>query len=152
MTKYKVGDKVRVRSDLVVGEDYGINAFVDSMEKFKGDTLIIKRVLPDGDYFTEGNSFYWTDEMLEEIKENEMEYSENDILVSKNGDKRKVLGVCGQAYIISNWKEYDVAGGAHTQKELDELGYTLYQEPEVKKMTVSEIQDALGHKVEVVEQ
>ena len=31
--KFKVGDKVRIREDLIVGKDYGNETFIGEMEK-----------------------------------------------------------------------------------------------------------------------
>lgn len=42
--KYKVGDKVRVRSDLKAYEIYGSNILTKSMEKFVGKTVTISGV------------------------------------------------------------------------------------------------------------
>ena len=39
--KYKVGDKVRIRSDLKVGERYGDEFFTKNMGKFKGKVVTI---------------------------------------------------------------------------------------------------------------
>ena len=69
--RYKVGDKVRVRKDLVVDKDYGGYDFVSSMEEFEGKIVTIESV--DGDhYHIEEDKFefkfYWVDEMLEPIK------------------------------------------------------------------------------------
>ena len=43
--KFKVGDKVRVREDLVVGNFYGVGSFVDSMEYCKGEVFEITDVV-----------------------------------------------------------------------------------------------------------
>ncbi len=39
--EYKVGDKVRVRSDLVVNEEYGGETFEKPMERFSGKIVTI---------------------------------------------------------------------------------------------------------------
>lgn len=62
--KYKVGDKVRVRTDLQVGERYGSNVFVDEMEKYLGRTLIINSCYDNNSYSVVGNFWNWTDEMF----------------------------------------------------------------------------------------
>ena len=65
--KYKVRDKVRVRKDLELGEGYGGEVFVDTMEKFKGKVVEIVRVY-NGFYKIKGNGYRWSDEMFEEIR------------------------------------------------------------------------------------
>lgn len=70
--KYKVGDKVKVREDLVVGNFYkmdnsdSFSIFVLYMERYKGNITTIKNVY-DTYYILENNKWNWTDEMLESI-------------------------------------------------------------------------------------
>ena len=66
--KYKVGDKVKVRSDLRVGKSYGEHAFVHGMFKFKGQSVTIESVWKQG-YRIEEDTYWWTDEMLEPVEE-----------------------------------------------------------------------------------
>lgn len=42
--KFKVGDKVRVREDLVIGNCYGKERFVDGMKEYKGQIFTIKKI------------------------------------------------------------------------------------------------------------
>lgn len=66
--KYKVGDKVRVKSDLVVGKSYGEHVFVYDMIKFSGKIVAIESVLKYGYHIKEG-AYLWTDEMFESVEE-----------------------------------------------------------------------------------
>lgn len=72
--KYKVGDKVRVREDLIVDAMYGDENvyFRSDMACYKGQIVTISRV---GDYFykIEEDPFYysWTDEMFEDVSDDE---------------------------------------------------------------------------------
>lgn len=66
--KYKVGDKVRVRSDLKVGKCYGEHTFVHDMFKFVGKIVTIESVWKQG-YRIEEDTYWWTDEMLEPVEE-----------------------------------------------------------------------------------
>lgn len=72
--RFKVGDKVRVREDLVVDEWYGSCYFVRSMEKFKGKEFTIKKVFDSvKTYYLVGDECWeWTDKMLEPVEEKEM--------------------------------------------------------------------------------
>lgn len=69
-TKFKVGDKVFVKTDLKVGEEYNKCIFVDKMEKLKGKITTIsftkKSATWDEDrYYVEGfNNFYFSNDML----------------------------------------------------------------------------------------
>lgn len=66
--KYKVGDKVKVRSDLRVGKSYGEHTFVHDMFKFMGKIVTIESVWEQG-YRIEEDIYWWTDEMLEPVEE-----------------------------------------------------------------------------------
>lgn len=66
--KHKVGDKVKVRSDLVVGKSYGEHAFVHDMIKFSGKIVTIESVWRQG-YRIEEDTYWWTDEMFEPVEE-----------------------------------------------------------------------------------
>lgn len=65
--KYKVGDKVRIRRDLMIFGRYGSQTFVKQMEKYKGMTATISEVFSDTYCIKEdkGEKWYWTDEMFE---------------------------------------------------------------------------------------
>lgn len=71
MAKYKVGDKVRVRSDLEVGISYGIPNFVGGMRKFLGKEVTISFVDYSDDTYKikEDDDFWWSDEMFEGFSE-----------------------------------------------------------------------------------
>lgn len=66
--QYKVGDKVKVRSDLKVGKGYGEHAFVHDMFKFVGKIVTIESVWKQG-YRIEEDTYWWTDEMFEPAEE-----------------------------------------------------------------------------------
>lgn len=87
MAKFKVGDKVRVKKDLKVGNSYYMEdkeskwVFIEEMLKYEGKVTEIEkidRVLGDYCYFikADNGSWKWTDEMLELVKEK----PENEIL------------------------------------------------------------------------
>ena len=92
--KYKVGDKVFVRDDLIVGKKYkmdgsdgdsdGENIFVSSMKYFKGKQVTIETI-SRGQYRIKESGFYWTDEMFEPAKKMK------PIVIYKNG--RKVIAL-----------------------------------------------------------
>lgn len=71
MAKFKIGDKVRVRMDLATGINYGIDTFVSSMEKYRGELVTIADY-NFGLYSIEedGGRWNWTDEMFEPVQEN----------------------------------------------------------------------------------
>lgn len=68
--RYKVGDKVRVRSDLNVNLDCSPTV-VEEMLCKAGDSVTISAV-NDNDYRIDGFRYYWTDEMFEGLVEGEL--------------------------------------------------------------------------------
>ena len=66
--KYKVGDKVRVRKDLVVGKRYGCYPDVSKMVEKSGKIATIRTVHSDF-YEIYKDVYSWTDEMFEPVEE-----------------------------------------------------------------------------------
>ena len=56
-----------------------------------------------------------------------MKYKEGDILVNKQGNTRKVLGVCGKVYFLSFVDDFNNYTGTYTEQELDKNGLNLHQ-------------------------
>lgn len=69
--KYKVGDKVRIREDLVMGGNYGGSVAVDDMTDMGGIVATIERVGEVFGYYIEEDpdDYCWTDEMFEPVEE-----------------------------------------------------------------------------------
>ena len=75
--RYKVGDKVRIREDLVMGEKYGVAVAVDRMTDMGGSVVTIENIITSGrddealGYYIEEDpsSYLWTDEMFEPVEE-----------------------------------------------------------------------------------
>lgn len=91
--KYKVGDKVKIREDLVVGNMYGASSFTSKMEQYKGKIATITNVYYNYTYSyyhidIDNEHLHWTDEMFEEITESENK-DENTV------DVGYYLGYCG---------------------------------------------------------
>lgn len=70
--KYKVGDRVRVRSDLKIRKEYGGMIFNDVMSQHCGETVTINEVLSRGCYRIVEYGCFWTDEMFEGLVEDEL--------------------------------------------------------------------------------
>jgi hypothetical protein len=63
--KYKVGDKVKIREDLISDKTYGDNTFISEMMPWRGQVATIMCCRKYG-YLLEGcGSWDWTDEMIE---------------------------------------------------------------------------------------
>ena len=69
--KYKVGDKVRIREDLVTGGNYGGSVAVDDMTDMCGSVVTIERVGEVHGYYIkeDPDEYCWTDEMFEPVEE-----------------------------------------------------------------------------------
>lgn len=88
--KYKVGDKVRIREDLVMGVYYGCAIVVDDMKDMGGSVVTIERVCGNGYYIEEDPDEYcWTDEMFEPVEE--MSAEEAISLQRKYAEKTSAL-------------------------------------------------------------
>lgn len=116
--KYKVGDKVRVRSWDSMVEQFGLDAvgdirisdsfFVRAMRHYCGETLTITHV-GTSSYRTMGNTWHWTDAMFEPGKVC------NTVVIYTNGNKviavDKATGETGIA-ICSPEDTFDFFTGA----------------------------------------
>ena len=75
-TRFKVGDKVKVRNDLKVDSRYLMDdsnvgdTFVSEMSEFKGETVTISEITASGKYLVEEDetNWNWTDDMFEDKK------------------------------------------------------------------------------------
>ncbi len=83
----------------------------------------------------------FTDSSVKNLKLKE-DYSQGDILVNKDGDKRKILGVCGEVYLMSLTNNFENYTSGYTKYELDSLGYSLFTE--IKEYSMDEIAKSLG--------
>lgn len=65
--KFKVGDKVRVREDLMISKSYdGGWIFVERMAKYRGEVVTISRVRGSGYHIEEdGGDCGWGEDMFE---------------------------------------------------------------------------------------
>lgn len=129
MSKYKVGDKVRVRTDLISDTDKYLRhtsrkpIHVDySMLNFKGQILIIKEVVRNEYYKVKGTNWVWTDDMLEPVS-----VSSKPIQV---GDWVERVAVVSEKHraVMSKGNKYKVIGVSFPRKyvELEDVPYGKY--------------------------
>ena len=73
--KYKVGDKVRVRKDLVVNNEYNGVTYINSMDEFKDEKCVITNIR--NQYYQINNfGYWWSEEMFESIDDEKvLEYA-----------------------------------------------------------------------------
>ena len=110
MSKFKVGELVKVRDDLQVGKFYGTLLMLDSMAKLRGMKSIIESADPSYQnpkgctgaiaYSLLGISHHWSAEMLEKVEREYAKYKPMEIevehVVSDNLEKYvKLIAIQG---------------------------------------------------------
>ena len=85
MSKFKVGDKVRLRDGLEAGEKYGGVVFLSDMEDLKGRELTIYYISEEGDYTFDEANYYCSEEMLEKVFDDSdlLEFALNKFNIAK---------------------------------------------------------------------
>ncbi len=85
--KYKIGDRVRVRENLTVGEYYDNRSFTKDMSKLSGEVVTIDVVNAQTYKIKEdGVEWYWTDSMFMDIDDEEID-------IKKSTKKEKTVDV-----------------------------------------------------------
>ena len=128
--KYKVGDKVRVRNDLVEYERYGNQIFVPPMAEYTGEQ-IIKEVRADG-YTIKADKnpcqYTWTDEMFEDIKEDKMDNNTLQINMNNLTDEER-------ATLLSLVEKANKSESKVWKPEVEEKFYTLFGDGSINELT-----------------
>ena len=84
--KLKIGDRVKIREDLIAGKMYGGLTLWDNMYDYKGSEGKIVRATYGGFYCLEGIPYGWSREMLELIVSSEgVRFQPGDKVKLKNG-------------------------------------------------------------------
>lgn len=131
--KYKVGDKVRVRSDLKCEEYYGGVPFTSEMNRFKGMEFTIARVNNGGYYEVLETLYNFTNEMLEPVEEMSAEelvkIIGNICEVHNECEKCPLLEVRGEEYcMIGIGKNADKTLKIERERTTDEQKEELLRE------------------------
>jgi hypothetical protein len=123
--KYKVGDKVKVRNDLVVDRAYGDGVwFRSDMARYKSQIVTISKV-EDYFYNIKGDKccWSWVDEMFEDVPENnvgEIKARTVDVIHKRNNmDNSKEFH---DAFV----KMIDFCKERLSDEEFNELIYKIY--------------------------
>lgn len=56
------------------------------------------------------------------------------ILVNKDGEKRKILGVCGEVIFVSQTDDFNYSQNLYARYELEKNGWSLLKEPWVPSL------------------
>lgn len=97
--QFKVGDKVKVREDLVEDKEYGNLTCLSGMVAEKGNVLTISAVDEDeNDYRVKECGYWWSGEMLVKYHENKVIFNDKATVLIKDG--KKYVSKCkdGDAY------------------------------------------------------
>lgn len=100
MAKFKVGDRVRLKKGIVIGERYNGIVFTESMRFTRSEEIAF--LSSEGYYFLSSNSFYYSDDMLEKTELILSDLKNEMIVELRNGKLFIVLGDCfvGERYCM----------------------------------------------------
>ena len=148
--KYKVGDKVRVREDLLTKERYGSCSVAPLMVMFLGETVTIRKVHENINWYEineDYGTWVWTDEMFEPLEsENQAdETNVSDEWVLCRDDTESHADAIGAAVDVNCLLEakFKEAVSKITPDELKEILLKKIEES-VKNMSDDVIQDILA--------
>ena len=152
MVKYKVGDKVRVK-------DYPVDVgpgWVEGMNEMLGKIVKIRRVTPSGCYRIEGSYYEWCNEMFEDmVQEDLVQTTGNEIIdclmkklgVEINGEFEVIGSFYNPCKITEKGFLIDCEGDKRNdilvQLILGQRTIKKIPKPEIKEMTVAELEEAL---------
>lgn len=139
MRKLKVGDKVRIRKDLVVGKRYNDYLFVDKMACMRGKVVTISIFCDEKTFFLKEFPCFWTFDMVEEIEPYKLIFNKNTTILFKDGkkyiakchpedtyDREKGLLLClAKAYGYSYQDIQDMLSNAEIQGDTKKYKITL---------------------------
>lgn len=157
--KFKVGDKVRVRKDLIVGKDYDFISFVDDMEKFKGKIVEIRKIIVGFGYKIKNSIYTFTDGMLEPVEPvfTKQDLRVGDRITLRNGTVEiwdgSRIGPLDYEDINDNLTNNGSLGSKLdiVKVEKPKKYKTVYKREKARKMTIKEISETLGYEIEVVD-
>lgn len=133
-TRFKVGDKVKVREGLVGGRYYDGIYCTSDMANSDDEVFTICSVGRNF-YTVEGYDLRWSDEMLEPAEKNLDNLCAGDYI--KSGDEIKmVLAALDSCYLLSNLRTYDIADKWYTAEQLKIGGFKLF-DPQVKTIEIN---------------
>lgn len=171
--KFKVGEKVKVKSNLEVGKRYDKDIlFVNGMKQYKGKIVTIRKIYNDRYRIEEDeiDEWFWAEDMLEPLNAKltkqellnipigtkiitdatDKEYKE---LVFDGRDFQNKNHCLGFYEINNNLKITNRYYGTRIIKIEKPTYETIYEyQEEPKEMTVAEIEKALGHAVKIIKE
>ena len=157
MTKFKHGDRVtreienKFIEDARIGIDMG-----GAMYLCQSEFLTVDENADNMFGHSDSTAIYWATCLYYynvKLKEKTLDNLEvGDILVSQHRSK-KVLGICGLVYFLSDSDCHNTSSKNYTIEEIKDM-YTLKQEEEPEdepeELTMAELEKELGRKVKII--
>ena len=132
--KYRPGDKVKIRNDLVEYKRYGSYNFVPYMSKFKGEQIIKELTYNGYTIKADTQGFKWSDEMFEDIKEDKMDNNTLQINMNNLTDEERNT-------LLSLVKKSNEPKSKVWKPDVEEEFYTLFGDGSIYKLTWLNIAD-----------
>lgn len=169
--KYKVGDRVRVRSDLKETDDYRVYGIGTNSEmvRMAGKVVTISHV-GSSSYKIEGYGYFWTDKMFEgyvgKPRKEELFNMPMGTIVKTDREEHNVYVKVGENDFcndnLDHIKDNNVYNNLTIERfekhmkilEIQKPTYeTIYKaDKQPKKMTQKEIEKKLGYPIEIIEE
>lgn len=140
--KLKVGDKVRIKNNLISGKTYGEYRFIDKMMEYKNKVSKIVEI--EDNYITidlDNGQWCWTEEMLEKVKdEKRMSKCKVYEMPEYVGNKvKKVIINEPCVIVILNSGEKGIAKCCPEDKFIEERGYIIALERARKEKYLNDV-------------
>lgn len=132
--KYRPGDKVKIRNDLVEYKRYGSYNFVPYMSKFEGEQIIKELTYNGYTIKADTQGFKWSDEMFEDIKEDKMDNNTLQINMNNLTDEERNT-------LLSLVKKSNEPKSKVWKPDVEEEFYTLFGDGSIYKLTWLNIAD-----------
>ena len=171
MGKFKVGDIVKIKEDLIEDTYYNHVCFSQEMSKFKGKIAKIEHILLEGVYSLNSGDYGWSDDMLElyEFKKDDIQFG--DIITLGNSERY----VYAADRIFAEFEhtqrlDYRIFSRTFNRNfeiilldykddrncdiiKIERQGQIIYERKEEEvEMTLSEVCEKLGYNVKIVKE
>jgi len=145
MKTTKVGDKIKITKGWGTAKHY-INQIVEIIETNGSNWVMVEA--NNGNRFGLDSSY--NKDMWEHAEKTWDTLEVGDVIVDKDGDERKILGVCGEAVFVSQFGDFDNFHTGIGKKELQKIGYKIKDATEeTPEYTMEEACDKMGHKFKI---
>lgn len=143
--KLKVGDKVRIKNDLIEYKTYGKERVMPEMIKYKNKVAIINKVV-NNDFIIDldNGCWWWTEEMLDKLSKEENKVSTCKIYELPNyinSDVQKVIVNKPCVIVFLRTGEKGIAKCYPGDEFSEEQGYMIAY----KRATIERLKNELEH-------